>query len=70
MLERITRHFGTAPPEGSPPPVEAPDCPHLMLRPRWETDGYVCEGCFQPFTVEEAEQVCSEALVRAPHESV
>ena len=68
MLERITRHFSHAPPPRRTPVVaESEECPHLMLRPRWDADGYVCDGCFQPFAVEEAERLCSEALIRAPH---
>ena len=65
MLERIFKRHEHAPRERTLAAGEPPECSHLMLRPRWDAGGYVCQGCLQPFTVEEAEQLCSDAPLRA-----
>lgn len=67
MLERIFRHHEVTGPERLPVSDDAPECSHLMLRPRWDTGGYVCEGCLRRFTADEAEQLCSEAPLHALH---
>ena len=67
MLDRSARHLEITSRVQIPAAVEPSECSHLMLRPRWEADGYLCDGCFQPFTAEEAEQLCSETLIRVPH---
>ena len=66
MLERMTGHLETVARGPIPAAVEPSECSHTMLRPRWEADDYLCESCLQPFTVEEAKQVCSEPPTTAP----
>ncbi len=66
MLESIFKRHERATRERTPAAGEPPECSHLMLRPRWDAGGYLCEGCLRPFTVEEAEQLCSEAPLLAP----
>ena len=42
----------------------AGECVHIALRPRWESDGYLCDSCHRELTTVEAEEVSSEASVR------
>lgn len=41
------------------------DCLHMALRPLPESDGYVCEACHRELSAQEAQEICSEAPVRA-----
>ena len=45
-------------------PDAAAECAHLVLRPRWESDGYLCDACHREFTTMEAEEASSEASLR------
>jgi hypothetical protein len=64
-IEQITRRLEAV--RGWAPARVAPlECPHLALRPRWDVEGYLCEECFYFFSTEEAEQLCSETLIRMP----
>lgn len=56
--------------------VEAPPCPHVVLVPRWDTAAdigiterasrFICEGCEQVFTPEEARALQATASERLP----
>jgi hypothetical protein len=56
--------------------VEAPPCPHVVLVPRWDEAGdigiaekasrFICEGCEQVFTPEEARALQATAADRLP----
>ena len=61
-----SRGTSKSPRGGAPAAVEPSECSHLMLRPRWEGEGYLCEGCQQPFTIEHAEALCGESPNCAP----
>ena len=37
---------------------------HFALRPRWESDGYLCDACHRELTTLEAEEASSEAPLR------
>lgn len=69
MPEESTRPFGADPNRLTRrDQATTPDCAHLTVRPRWESDGYdgyVCAECCMPFTAEQAEQLCDEVLLRA-----
>ena len=56
--------------------VEAPPCPHVVLVPRWDAAGdigitekasrFICEGCEQVFSAEEARNLQATAAERLP----
>ena len=58
--------------------VEAPSCPHVVLVPRWDAASdigitekasrFVCEGCEQVFTPEEARALQASASDRLPEQ--
>jgi len=45
----------------------AADCAHLALRPKAESDGYLCSDCHHELGELEAEEASSEVAVRAIH---
>jgi hypothetical protein len=58
--------------------VEAPPCPHVVLVPRWDAAAdigitekasrFICEGCEQVFTPEEAKALQATASERLPEQ--
>ena len=56
--------------------MEAPPCPHVVLVPRWDVAAdigitekasrFVCEGCEQVFSAEEARRLQATASERLP----
>ena len=58
--------------------VEAPPCPHVVLVPRWDAASdigitekasrFICEGCEQVFSPEEARALQATASERLPEQ--
>jgi hypothetical protein len=74
----LDKLFGGSKEKSSTAVVEAPPCPHVVLVPRWDTAAdigiterasrFVCEGCEQVFTPEEARVLQATTSARLPQE--
>ncbi|MGE0058633.1 MAG: hypothetical protein AB7P33_08590 [Dehalococcoidia bacterium] len=74
----LDKLFGGSKDKSSAAVIEAPPCPHVVLVPRWDTAAdigitdrasrFICEGCEQVFTPEEARQLQATTADRLPQE--
>jgi hypothetical protein len=70
--------FGGSKEKSSAAVMEIPPCPHVVLVPRWDTASdigitdrasrFVCEGCEQVFTPDEARALQASTADRLPRE--
>ncbi len=72
----LDKLFGSKKDSSSTATIEVPPCPHVVLIPRWDAAGdigindrasrFVCEGCEQIFTPEQARSLQSSTADRLP----
>lgn len=74
----LDKLFGGPKEKGAAAVIEAPACPHVVLVPRWDTAAdigitdrasrFICEGCEQVFSPEEARRLQATTADRLPPE--
>ncbi len=74
----LDKLFGGSKEKSGAAVIEIPPCPHVVLVPRWDTAAdigiadrasrFICEGCEQVFSPEEARHLQATTAERLPQE--